>query len=60
MMNDRVSTILGYWNNHFFGYGPTNALQILNRLNLTTKIQEEKLERMLHQLDIEQTSLDEF
>ncbi len=60
MIHDRVGTILGYFNNHFFGYGPTNALQILDKLNLTTIQQKEKLERMLQQLDIEQTSLDEF
>jgi uncharacterized protein YecE (DUF72 family) len=60
MMHDRVGTILGFFNNHFFGYGPTNAIQMLDKLGLATDKQREKMEKMLYNLDIEQTSLDEF
>ena len=60
MIHDRISTVIGFFNNHFFGYGPTNALQMLKKLGLSTDQRREKLEKLLSLLDFEQTSLDEF
>ena len=60
MIHDRVSSIIGFFNNHFFGYGPTNALQLLEKLGQSTNQRREKMEKLLSLLDVEQTSLDEF
>jgi uncharacterized protein YecE (DUF72 family) len=60
MIHDRVSSVLGFFNNHFFGYGPTNALQMMDKLGISTNQRKEKMEILLSLLDVEQTSLDEF
>lgn len=49
-----------FFNNHFYGYGPTNALQMLNLLGNINPRQKAKLERMLPLLSTSQTTLDEF
>ncbi|MFX0108672.1 MAG: DUF72 domain-containing protein [Candidatus Hodarchaeota archaeon] len=53
-------TILGYFNNHFGGKAPLNALQMLQLLEMISPQQERKLGRMLDFLSVSQTSLDEF
>jgi uncharacterized protein YecE (DUF72 family) len=57
---DEVGTVLVFFNNHFFGYGPTNALQMMDLLGSINPSQNRKMERMLKQLSVKQTSLDEF
>ena len=57
---EQVDTITGFFNNHFYGYGPTNALQMLELMDKITNHQKDKLEWLLGQLAITQTSLDEF
>lgn len=57
---DENETVFTFFNNHFYGYGPTNALQIMELLSRISPIQKDKLERMLPQLALSQTTLDEF
>ncbi|MFW9965849.1 MAG: DUF72 domain-containing protein [Candidatus Thorarchaeota archaeon] len=60
VLADENEYVYTFFNNHFYGYGPTNALQILEMLNRISPIQKNKLERMLPQLAKNQTTLDEF
>jgi uncharacterized protein YecE (DUF72 family) len=39
----RCVALFAYFNNHFRGYAPRNALQMLNLLGMATKTQQEKL-----------------
>jgi len=57
---DRTETVFGYFNNHFYGYAPFNALQMLEMMNLINSKQKKKLERMGKQFSQEQTTLDQF
>ncbi|MFX0054155.1 MAG: DUF72 domain-containing protein [Promethearchaeota archaeon] len=57
---DENETVYSFFNNHFFGYGPTNALQMMELMKCISPVQKGKLERMLPQLAISQTTLDEF
>jgi hypothetical protein len=57
---DQTNTVLGLFNNHFEGYGPTNALQMLELMDQITQSQKQQLNRMLDRLSVAQTSLDEF
>jgi len=59
-LQDQADSVLVFFNNHFFGYGPTNALQMMDLLGVITPNQTRKMERMLSQLSVMQTSLDEF
>lgn len=45
---EETGIIFGYFNNHFRGYAPTNALQMLNLLGLINKRQRKKLEEIEH------------
>lgn len=42
----KVQTIYGYFNNHFRGFAPHNALQMLSLLGMSNKRQKELLKRM--------------
>ncbi|MDR7435271.1 MAG: DUF72 domain-containing protein [Armatimonadota bacterium] len=42
----RSKVLFAYFNNHFRGYAPRNALQMLNLLGMATKVQQEKLEQV--------------
>lgn len=53
-------TVCGYFNNHFAGNAPLNALQLLTMLGLANSRQQRKLQKMLEQDKIRQTSLDDF
>lgn len=55
-----TDTILGYFNNHFFGYAPFNALELLQLLELITPKQEEKLVRMSKMMSSQQTAISDF
>ena len=59
-LGDMTKSILGYFNNHFSGNAPLNALQMLKLMNLTSPAQEAKLERILGRGEAVQASLDEF
>ena len=43
---EEVKVIYGYFNNHFRGYAPRNALQMLSLLGLATRRQREVLRRI--------------
>ena len=53
-------TTLGYFNNHFAGNAPLNALQMLRLLNRADEKQLRKLDTMLKSTSSEQTTLDDF
>jgi uncharacterized protein YecE (DUF72 family) len=55
-----VETTFGYFNNHFAGNAPLNALQMLSLLGTIDRRQERKLESMLEADSFQQTSLDDF
>ena len=55
-----VETTFGYFNNHFAGNAPLNALQMLSLLGTISSRQERKLESMLEADTFHQTSLDEY
>lgn len=55
-----VETTFGYFNNHFAGNAPLNALQMLSLLETISHRQERKLESMLEGDIFQQTSLDDF
>jgi len=38
--SNKVKRVYGYFNNHFHGYAPENALQLIEKLGLLTKRQE--------------------
>ncbi len=59
-LQDETDAILGYFNNHFFGYAPFNALQMLQLLKTINPTQEEKLHRMESKFSKKQTKLDQF
>lgn len=59
-IKEQTDTILGYFNNHFFGYAPFNALQMLQILEMISPLQQQKLDRMREILSQEQTTLDTF
>lgn len=50
----------GYFNNHFAGNAPLNALQMLKMLGSANERQLRKLDMMLKSTSSEQTSLDDF
>ncbi len=56
----RSETVLAYFNNHFSGHAPLNALQMLSLMETINSRQTMKLERMLTHMSVTQTSLDEF
>jgi uncharacterized protein YecE (DUF72 family) len=56
----RTETVFGYFNNHFGGKAPLNALQMLSILQMISPAQKRKLERMEAYLSVEQTSLEDF
>ncbi len=60
MLHDETDVILGYFNNHFFGYAPFNALQMLKMLDAINPKQEEKLERMNKSFASRQTILEDY
>jgi uncharacterized protein YecE (DUF72 family) len=60
LLTDENETVFAFFNNHFYGYGPTNALQMMELMNCIGPVQKGKLERMLPKLAVSQTSLDEF
>jgi uncharacterized protein YecE (DUF72 family) len=41
----KVKKIFGYFNNHFHGYAPENALQLIERLGLLTEKQKRAMEK---------------
>ncbi len=55
-----VDTTYGYFNNHFAGNAPMNALQMLSLLEMINQKQERKLQKMLERNTFSQTSLDDF
>jgi len=57
---DENDSILLFFNNHFFGYGPANAFQLLDLLRIINPRQKAKLERMIPYISMSQTTLDEF
>jgi uncharacterized protein YecE (DUF72 family) len=56
----RTETVLGYFNNHFGGKAPLNALQMLKIMKMISSPQQRKLERMEAFMAVEQTSLEDF
>jgi len=59
-VTDSVETTFGYFNNHFAGNAPLNALQLLSLLNKITPKQRVKLDRMLKATKTTQATLDDF
>jgi uncharacterized protein YecE (DUF72 family) len=59
LMDENDSVFL-FFNNHFFGYGPTNAFQLLDLLGMINPRQKAKLERMIPHISMSQTTLDLF
>jgi uncharacterized protein YecE (DUF72 family) len=57
---DRSETVLGYFNNHFSGNAPLNALQMLDIMGMMNQRQGTKLDKMLSYMSVEQTRLDDF
>ncbi|MFQ5831800.1 MAG: DUF72 domain-containing protein [Candidatus Thorarchaeota archaeon] len=57
---DRAESVLGYFNNHFSGNAPLNALQMLSLMGTIDERQTQKLEKMLSHMSVEQTSLEDF
>ncbi|TFG34690.1 DUF72 domain-containing protein [Candidatus Thorarchaeota archaeon] len=55
-----VDTAYGYFNNHFAGNAPLNALQMLALLEMIDRKQERKLQKMIERDKFSQTSLDDF
>jgi uncharacterized protein YecE (DUF72 family) len=60
LLMDENKTVFTFFNNHFYGYGPTNALQMMELMNCISPVQKGKLEQMLPKLAVSQTTLDEF
>ena len=46
LSRENVDLILGYFNNHFRGFAPHNALQMMTLLGITNRRQREKLQEM--------------
>lgn len=59
-LQENVDTVLGYFNNHFAGNAPLNALQMMKLLGGINGRQQRKLDKMLQYSSLEQTSIDEF
>jgi uncharacterized protein YecE (DUF72 family) len=59
-LENQTESVLGYFNNHFHGNAPLNALQMLSLVGQTSPRQEMKLESMLAKKRVKQTSLDDF
>ena len=59
-VTDSVETTFGYFNNHFAGNAPLNALQMLSLLETINPKQQAKLDRMLKTSATTQATLDEF
>jgi uncharacterized protein YecE (DUF72 family) len=59
-VTDSVETTFGYFNNHFAGNAPLNALQMLSLLKTITPKQQAKLDRMLKASTTTQATLDDF
>jgi uncharacterized protein YecE (DUF72 family) len=59
-VTDSVETTFGYFNNHFAGNAPLNALQLLSLLGKINPKQQVKLEQMLKTTKTTQSTLDEF
>jgi len=59
-VTDSVETTFGYFNNHFAGNAPLNALQMLLLLEKITPKQQTKLDRMLKVSETTQATLDSF
>lgn len=59
-LKGQTDTVLGYFNNHFSGFAPFNALELLQLLDMITPRQQQKLKRMGTALSHRQTSLDGF
>ncbi|MBD3406655.1 MAG: DUF72 domain-containing protein [Candidatus Lokiarchaeota archaeon] len=57
---DRTNSVVAYFNNHFEGYAPFNALQMLQLLGKLTSKQDRKLQSMNKYFSLEQTRLDQF
>jgi uncharacterized protein YecE (DUF72 family) len=57
-LTEENKAVLGYFNNHFFGYAPFNALQMLELMGRLEPQQKTKLESMELKFATEQTSLD--
>jgi uncharacterized protein YecE (DUF72 family) len=45
-VQDRVTKIYGYFNNHFHGYAVENCIEILEMLNIATPLQKKAKERL--------------
>ncbi|MFW9889361.1 MAG: DUF72 domain-containing protein [Candidatus Thorarchaeota archaeon] len=56
----RTESVLGYWNNHFSGNAPFNALQMLQLMGKINPRQQQKLDLMLRHMSFTQTKLDDF
>lgn len=59
-LTDESDSVFLFFNNHFYGYGPANALQLLGLLEMIDPRQKAKLERMIPHISMSQTTLDEF
>lgn len=59
-VTDSVETTFGYFNNHFAGNAPLNALQLLSLLGNIDSKQQLKLDRMLKTTMTTQSTLDQF
>ncbi len=59
-LESQSRTVLGYFNNHFSGNAPLNALQMLQMLSAADARQEIKLAHMLEKSAAAQSSLDDF
>ncbi len=57
---EKTETVLGYFNNHFSGNAPLNALQMIDLMGLANTRQKAKLERMQERGSVTQTSLYDF
>lgn len=56
----KTETVLGYFNNHFSGNAPLNALQMIDLMGLANTRQKAKLGRMQEHGSVTQTSLRDF
>lgn len=59
-VSDKSSVVFGYFNNHFAGNAPLNALQLLSLLGKANERQMRKLERMTNSMSSQQTTLDDY
>ncbi|MFW9966643.1 MAG: DUF72 domain-containing protein [Candidatus Thorarchaeota archaeon] len=57
---NRTESVLGYWNNHFSGNAPFNALQMLELMGKINPRQQQKLKLMEKSISGKQTSLEDF